>query len=64
MWLALVLGLLVQGFQLMNGPQRRELLEVLGSDASLWIVPATLLLVLVTAAFTEEFFSEAFFNGR
>lgn len=54
--LALVLGLLVQGFQLMNGPQRRELWGILDSSAAVWVVPTGLLLVLVTAAFTEEFF--------
>jgi membrane protease YdiL (CAAX protease family) len=54
--LALVLGTLVQGFQLMNGPQRRALWGVLGSSAAIWVVPASLLLVLLTAAFTEEFF--------
>jgi membrane protease YdiL (CAAX protease family) len=61
-FLALVLGVLVQGFQLMNGPQRRELFEVVGSGEGLWLIPVALLLVLVTAAFTEEFFFRGVFQ--
>ena len=54
--LALVLAILLQGLQLMNRSQRGEVIAVLSSAAALWIVPMALVLVLLTAAFTEEFF--------
>lgn len=56
--MVLALGLAVgfQGIQLLNGPQRSELLQILATGRALWIVPAALLLVTATAGFTEEFF--------
>jgi len=54
--LAVVLAVVVQGFQLMNGPQRRELALILSSGGAVWVIPSAFLLLMMTAAFTEEFF--------
>jgi membrane protease YdiL (CAAX protease family) len=56
MGVAVILVLAIQGIQLLNETQRREVLSVLSSSRAVWAVPAALVFALLTAGFTEEFF--------
>jgi len=54
--LMLALIALVQLIQLLNASLRADVFRVLASPAAVWMVPSALLLMVVTAGFTEEYF--------
>lgn len=56
MKLALGLILAVQIPQIMNRAQLAEVVSVLSNASAVWIVPVSFVLMLITVAFTEEFF--------
>jgi len=56
MAIAVVLVLALQIVQLMNRHQRAALDPILSSSHAVWLVPTAFLLIMVTAAFTEEVF--------
>jgi membrane protease YdiL (CAAX protease family) len=51
---ALIVGLAVQGVQLMNGRQRGALFELFASGDVVWLAPLAFVLLVGTAATTEE----------
>ena len=53
---AVMAALVIQLVQLLNRTQRVEVASVLSSSSALWIIPAALIFMLLSAGFTEEFF--------
>lgn len=61
---ALLLGAAVTALQLSLFGHRREILALVESGRALWLYPVALLLMFLTAGFTEEFFFRGFIQTR
>jgi membrane protease YdiL (CAAX protease family) len=63
-WLALALGAAITAVQMTVGGQRDAIWELIRDGSALWRFPLTLLLMLLLAGFTEEFFFRGFLQTR
>jgi membrane protease YdiL (CAAX protease family) len=62
--LAVAVGAAISALQLLVSRGRWEILELLGSPAALWVLPAAFGLLLLTAATTEEYFFRGVLQER
>lgn len=63
-WWALLIGLGLGLAQLAVSRQRTEFLALVESGRAFWLLPLAFVLMLMTAAFTEEFFFRGFLQDR
>ncbi len=61
---AVLLGLAISVLQVTLFGMRTEILAILASGRAAWLYPLTLLLMFLTAGFTEEFFFRGFLQTR
>jgi membrane protease YdiL (CAAX protease family) len=63
-WWAFLIGLGMGAAQLAISRQRTEFLALVESGRAYWLLPLAFVLMLATAAFTEEFFFRGFLQAR